>query len=74
VIVAVYLPAVANILRENAVVIANAVSVGGEAERGHRVKEAGGQSTEAAIAESGVLFNLLQLLDIQTQLPITRSR
>ena len=48
------LPAVLDDLAEQAVVVADAVAVGGDAERRHAFHEAGGEPAEAAVAERRV--------------------
>src|SRR6185436_2634890 len=48
------LEAVLEVLLENAELVANAIPVAGDAERGHRVEEARRETTEAAVAEAGV--------------------
>src|SRR5205085_11529913 len=48
------LPAVDDLLAKEAVLVANAVAVRGDADRCHRLHEAGGETAEAAIAERGV--------------------
>ena len=63
-----HLSAVLDALREDAVLVADAVAVGGQADGGHGVEEAGGQPAEAAVAQAGVLLDVLQLLDVQTHL------
>jgi hypothetical protein len=50
------LPAVVEALAEKAVLVADAVAVGGNAEGRHRIHEAGGEPAEAAVAEGGVAF------------------
>src|SRR5580698_3251767 len=45
------LPAVADDLPEKTVVVANAVTMRRDGERGHGIHEAGGETTETAIAE-----------------------
>ncbi len=64
------LAAVDDALREHAVLVADAVAEGGQAERGHRVEEAGRQPAEAAVAEGGVglvLLDVLELVRLQRQ-------
>ncbi len=43
-------------LREDAVVIANAITGGRIAERGERIEKAGGETTETAVAQTGIFF------------------
>jgi len=57
-----------DLLGEDAVLIADAVAIGGQAQSGHRVEEARGQTAKAAVAQTGVLLQLLQLFNVQTQL------
>ena len=63
-----HLSAVLDALREDAVLVADAVAVGGQSDGGHRVQEAGSQPTEAAVTQTGVLLYVLQLLDVKTHL------
>jgi hypothetical protein len=46
--------AVMNLLPENAVLIAQAITHGWDAEGGQRVHETGGQTSQAAVAKAGV--------------------
>jgi hypothetical protein len=48
------LPAALDALREHAELVADAVAVRGQPERGHRIEEARGQAAEAAIAQRRV--------------------
>ena len=48
------LPAVSNFLLKDAVLIAQAIAHRRQLHRGHRVEEAGGETTETAIAQAGV--------------------
>ncbi len=50
------LPATADFLTEYSVLIAQAVTDGGDFERGQGIHEARGQPSEAAVAEAGVVF------------------
>ena len=61
------LPAVAQRLLEDAVLVAQARAHSRDAERRHRVEEAGRQPAEAAVAEAGVglLFGDLQRVDAE---------
>jgi len=61
------LPAVLDALLEQPVFVANAVAVSRNAERGHRVHEAGGQSSEPAIAECGVGLDLAQNVEVDAE-------
>ena len=62
------LPAVADDLAEEAVVVTNAVSGRGDRQRRHAVHEAGGEAAEAAVAERGVGFQLPQMRQVETEL------
>ncbi len=62
------LPPVADDLAEHAVVIADAVAVGGDRQRRHAVHVAGGEPAEAAIAQGGVRLHLAQAVEIDVQL------
>ena len=59
------LVAVLDLLAEHAVLVAQAVAVGGNLHRGQRVDEAGGQPAEAAVAQAGVRLRLGQLAQVQ---------
>ena len=48
-------------------VVADAVAVGGDAERRHALHEAGGEAAEAAIAERRVGLDLAQLVEIDVE-------
>ncbi len=54
VIRALFLPAVANLLLKDAVLVAQSIAHRGQLHRRHRVEEAGGETTETAIAQSRV--------------------
>ena len=54
------LPAVFETLLEQTVLVADAVTVGGNAERRHAVDETGGEAPEAAVAERGVGLTFAQ--------------
>ncbi len=62
------LPAVADDLPEQAVIIPNAVAVRCDRKRRHAVHEAGGEASEAAIAERGVGFDAPQRIEIDAEL------
>ncbi len=62
------LPAVLQHLAEDAVVVADAVAVRGNRQRGHALHEAGGEAPEAAVAERGVRLDRAQLVEIDAQL------
>ena len=59
-----------NLLREDPVLVPDAVPVAGHGEGGHAVQEAGGQSAQPAVAEPSVALHLLHLLHVQTELKI----
>ena len=61
------LPAVLEFLAEDSVLIAQAVSVGRQLHRCHRVEEAGRQTTQTAIAEPGFNIHLNNLAQINVQ-------
>ena len=61
------LPAVLDALLEQPVLVADAVAVSRNAERRHRVHEAGGQPPEPAIAECGVRLDLAQSVEIDAE-------
>ncbi len=63
-----YLFSINKPLFKNAVVIADSVSVGRHGEGGHGVQEAGGKAAETAVAQTGVLLHVLQLLDVKSHL------
>ena len=62
------LPAVANDLPEQAVVVADAVAVRGDRQGRHAVHETGGEPAEAAIAERGVRLEPAQHGEIDAEL------
>ena len=61
------LPAVVQPLFEQAVLVADAVAVGRNAERRHRIHEAGGQPPEPAIAERGVRLGGADAVEIDAE-------
>ena len=61
------LPAVLDDLPEQAVVVADAVAVGGDAEARHAFHEAGGEPAEAAIAERGVGLGRAQAVEVDAE-------
>ena len=63
-----HLPAVANLLVEDAVLVADAVADGGNVEGGKGIHEAGGQTAEAAVAEAGLGLLLDQRFEIEAEL------
>ncbi|OPZ04772.1 MAG: hypothetical protein BWZ09_01577 [Alphaproteobacteria bacterium ADurb.BinA305] len=56
-----------DLLAEHAVVVADAVAEAGHAERGHGVEKAGGEATEAAVAERGVGLELGQAVGVDVE-------
>ena len=62
------LPAVDDLLVENAEFVADAVAHGGDFESRQGIDEACRQSSEAAVAESGFFFLVQQFLEIQSEL------
>ena len=58
------LHAVHHDLAEQPVLVADAVAEGGDAERRHALHEAGGQAAQSAVAQGGVGFLLLHVVDI----------
>lgn len=58
------LTAAAEGLSEDALLVAQAVAHGGELEGGHGVEEAGGESSEAAVAEAGIGFLLEDFAEV----------
>ena len=69
-----HLATVLDALREDAVLVADAVAVGGQSDGGHGVEEACGEPSQSAVTQSGVLLNVLQLLNVQTHLVRRRGR
>lgn len=79
-----HLPSISDELFEDAILISQSVSIGRQTESCHRIEEARskietrpfsipflpltGQSSQSSITQSRILFNLLELLDIQTEL------
>ena len=63
-----YLPPIVDGLRKDTVVVTQTVTISSETKGGHGVKKAGGKSSETAVTETGILLNLLQLLDVQAKL------
>ena len=61
------LPAVLHDLAEQAVVVADAVAVGGDVERRHALHEAGCEPAQAAIAQRGIGFQRTQLVEIDVE-------
>ena len=63
-----YLFSINKPLLENAVVISDSVSIGRHGEGGHGVQEAGSKAAETAVAQTGVLLHVLQLLNVKSHL------
>ena len=63
------LPAVAEHLPEDAVVIANAIAVRGNGKRRHAFHEARSESPEPAVAERGVGLEPAQAIEIDAEIP-----
>jgi hypothetical protein len=61
------LPAILDGLAEQAMVVADAIAVGGDRQRCHAFHETGGEPAKAAIAQSGIRFDLAQLIDINAE-------
>ena len=61
------LPAVADLLHEQAMLVADAVAVGRHRERRHAVHVAGGEPAEAAVAERRVGLKLAELVEIDVE-------
>ena len=61
------LPAVADGLAEQAVVVADAIAVGGDRQRRHALHETGGEAAEAAIAQRCVGLDVAQLVEIDVE-------
>ena len=62
------LPAAADDLAEQAIVVADAIAVGRDRERRHAVHEAGGEASEAAVAERGVGLDPAQVREVDAEL------
>src|SRR5579859_4899912 len=63
-----HLVAVQDALPEYAKVITQAVTDGGQAESRHRIEETGGQTPEAAVAQTGVDFVIAQGFPMKAEL------
>jgi len=63
------LPAVADDLAKQPVVVADAVPVGRDAQRGHALHEARRQPAETAVAERRVRFGGAQAIEIDAEVP-----
>ena len=68
------LPAVADLLHEQAVLVANAVAIGRHRQRRHAVHVAGGEPAEAAVAERSVGLELAELVEIDVEAGQRRAR
>jgi len=53
-----YLAAILNCLGEDSIIIAQAISIGSQAQGCHGVKEAGSQSPQTTIAKASIFFNV----------------
>ena len=63
-----YLFKVVDLLGEDAVLVADAVSVAGHGEGGHAVQEAGRQSAQAPVTQASVSLHLLHLFHVEAEL------
>jgi hypothetical protein len=63
------LPAIADRLRENAELVANAITNGGNFERCQGVQVTRGQASETAVAEAGLLLLIEQHFQIEAEFP-----
>ena len=61
------LPAVADLLHEQAMLVADAVAVGRDRERRHAVHVAGGEPAQAAVAQRRVGLELAKLVEIDVE-------
>ena len=61
------LAAIMNALRKHPVFVADAVAESGQRHRGHRIEEARGEPTKAAVAERGIRFERGQFLEIEPE-------
>ena len=64
---ALLLPAVLELLAEQAVLVAEAVAVAGILHGGQRIEEAGGQAAQAAVAQAGVRLLAQQSVEVDLQ-------
>jgi hypothetical protein len=62
------LPAIFNGLVEDAVIVADAVTVSGKVQAGQRIHVAGGQAPQTAVSQTGIPFFLFQFLKIKAHL------
>lgn len=63
-----YLPAIFDHLREDAIVISDAVAIGCQTQGGHGVQEAGSKTTKSTVAQASILLDIFQLLDVKAKL------
>mmetsp|Transcript_93812 Transcript_93812/g.195676 ORF Transcript_93812/g.195676 Transcript_93812/m.195676 type:complete len:283 (-) Transcript_93812:403-1251(-) len=61
------LPAVDDVLLEDAIAVSDAIAPARERQSGHGVQEAGGQSAETSVAETGVGFEGVELLEFEAK-------
>ena len=62
-----HLPAVGDLLAEQAVIVADAIAVSRNVEAGHALHEAGGETTEAAVAQSGIGLQRLDEVNVDVE-------
>lgn len=63
-----YLPSILNSLGEYSIIIAQAISIGSQAQGSHGIKEAGCQSTQTAIAKTSIFFDVFEFLNVKAKL------
>ena len=63
-----HLPAVDDLLLEDAELVADAVADRRDLQRRQRIEEAGGEAAEAAVAEAGLVFVREQLVEVEADL------
>ena len=61
------LPAAADDLAEEAIIVTDAIAMGGDGERRHAVHETGREAAEAAIAERGVGLDPAQIREVDAE-------
>src|SRR5690348_4181765 len=61
------LPALAHFLAEHTVLIADAVAIGWDPERRHRIHEARGEATKAAIAERRIGLEIDEVAEVDIE-------
>mmetsp|Transcript_35289 Transcript_35289/g.76152 ORF Transcript_35289/g.76152 Transcript_35289/m.76152 type:complete len:380 (-) Transcript_35289:81-1220(-) len=61
------LPTVDDVLLEDAIAVSDAIAPARERQSGHGVQEAGGQSAETSVAETGVGFEGVELLEFEAK-------